>query len=73
VAELHEKLKELTLTSGEDGAGEEEEEVSGEGIWLGRVEPRHVEAIIEEVILKGKVFKELYRGGLPSKFATLQF
>ena len=80
VAALHEKLKELTLTNVENPedaeprlAGEEGEEISGEGIWLGRVEPKHVEAIIEEVILKGKVFKELYRGGLPSKFATLQF
>ena len=81
VAELHEKLKELTLTNVDnpedagtrlidEGRGEE---ICGEGIWLGRVEPKHVEAIIEEVILKGKVFKELYRGGLPSKFATLQF
>jgi hypothetical protein len=49
------------------------EDVQAEGIWLGRVEPKHVEAIIEEVILKGHIFKELYRGGLPSKYANLQF
>ena len=50
-----------------------EEDVQAEGIWLGRVEPKHVDAIIEQVILKGHIFKELYRGGLPSKFANLQF
>lgn len=79
VQELHSKLKELTLTTVEnpedaDRVPEEgEKEVQAEGIWLGRVEPKHVEAIIEEVILKGRVFKELYRGGIPSKFANLQF
>lgn len=56
-----------------EGGGARDAEVQAEGIWLGRVEPKHVEAIIEEVILKGRVFKELYRGGLPSKFASLQF
>ena len=77
VAELHEKLKKLTLTNVETAEDAETridgEEIAAEGIWLGRVEPKHVEAIIEEVILKGRVFKELYRGGLLSKFATLQF
>jgi len=80
VDQLHEKLKSLTLTNVEnpEDAGLTirdmiTDDVQAEGIWLGRVEPRHVEAIIEEVILKGKVFKELYRGGLPSKFANFQF
>jgi len=76
VTELHEKLKGLTLTNAEnpgDLVREESSDIAAEGIWLGRVEPKHVEAIIEEVILKGRVFKELYRGGLPSKYANLQF
>jgi (2Fe-2S) ferredoxin len=75
VSELHDKLRGLSVEDSEEtvvGDGGEEE-VSAEGIWLGRVEPKHVEAIIEEVILKGRVFKELYRGGLPSKYADLQF
>lgn len=77
---LHEKLKGLTLTNVENPEDADvvretvlEDDVFAEGIWLGRVEPKHVEAIIEEVILKGRVFKELYRGGLPSKYASLQF
>jgi hypothetical protein len=80
VDQLHEKLKSLTLTNAEnpEDAGTTiqqsiMDDVQAEGIWLGRVEPRHVEAIIEEVIIKGNVFKELYRGGLPSKYASLQF
>ncbi|KAG5356457.1 Altered inheritance of mitochondria protein 32 [Yarrowia sp. C11] len=34
---------------------------TGESVWLARVGPEHVCAIIEEVILKGKVFPELVR------------
>jgi len=77
--ELHEKLKNVLLTNAENPEDADKvsetvkDDVQAEGIWLGRVEPKHVEAIIEEVILKGKVFKELYRGGLPSKYAGLDF
>ena len=80
--QLHEKLKGLSVAEKENQldmeAGvpvteEKEEDILAEGIWLGRVEPKHVEAIIDEVILKGKVFKDLYRGGLPSKYANLHF
>ena len=80
VEELQTKLKALTVTDTENPEDEElfgrndaESDVQAEGIWLGRVEPKHVEAIISEVILKGRVFKELYRGGLPSKYSSLQF
>ncbi len=38
--------------------------LAGAGIWYGRVEPRHVEGIIEETLLKGKVIQELFRGGM---------
>ncbi|KAG5354850.1 Altered inheritance of mitochondria protein 32 [Yarrowia sp. B02] len=34
---------------------------TGESIWLARVGPEHVCAIIDEVIVKGKVFPELVR------------
>src|SRR5438045_21198 len=61
VDQLREKLKGLVLTNVEnpehaDLATETvTEDVQAEGIWLGRVEPKHVEAIIEQVILKGRV------------------
>ncbi|KAK3325293.1 Sucrase/ferredoxin-like-domain-containing protein [Apodospora peruviana] len=34
------------------------------GIWYGRVEPKHVEGIVAETILKGNVIGELFRGGI---------
>jgi len=36
--------------------------LSGREIWYGRVEPRHVEGIVEQTILKGNVIQELLRG-----------
>ncbi|KAH0552948.1 hypothetical protein GP486_006854 [Trichoglossum hirsutum] len=38
--------------------------LAGKGIWYGRVEPRHVEGIIEETIVGGRVIGELFRGGV---------
>ncbi|KAK4657058.1 Altered inheritance of mitochondria protein 32 [Podospora pseudocomata] len=38
--------------------------LAGHGIWYGRVEPRHIEGIVEETILQGKVVEELFRGGI---------
>ena len=38
--------------------------LAGKGIWYGRVEPRHVEGIVAETLLNGKVIKELLRGGV---------
>jgi (2Fe-2S) ferredoxin len=42
----------------------EEHPLAGHGIWYGRVEPRHVEGVIEETVLKGRVIEELFRGGI---------
>ncbi|KIW29042.1 uncharacterized protein PV07_04888 [Cladophialophora immunda] len=36
----------------------------GMGIWYGRVEPKHVEGIIEQTVVGGKVIEELFRGGI---------
>ncbi|KAK3370182.1 Sucrase/ferredoxin-like-domain-containing protein [Podospora didyma] len=38
--------------------------LAGYGIWYGRVEPRHVEGIVAETILKGTVISELFRGAI---------
>jgi hypothetical protein len=38
--------------------------LSGKGIWYGRVEPWHVEGIIEQTIRRGVIIKELFRGGI---------
>lgn len=44
--------------------GGAEHALAGKGIWLGRVEPRHVEGIIRETILEGKVIEDMFRGGI---------
>lgn len=41
-----------------------EHPLGGCGIWYGRVEPRHVEGIVEETVLRGRVIEELFRGGI---------
>ncbi|RMZ80478.1 hypothetical protein DV737_g2995, partial [Chaetothyriales sp. CBS 132003] len=38
--------------------------LTGTGIWYGRVEPKHVQGIIEQTILRGKVIEDLFRGGI---------
>lgn len=38
--------------------------LAGHGVWYGRVEPRHVEGIISETILGGRVIQELFRGAI---------
>ncbi|KAG5960071.1 hypothetical protein E4U57_000305 [Claviceps arundinis] len=50
-----------------EGPGGEKHELAGCGIWYGRVEPKHVEGLIEETIVKGVVVKDLCRGILDSK------
>ncbi|KAK0727351.1 Sucrase/ferredoxin-like-domain-containing protein [Lasiosphaeria miniovina] len=45
-------------------AGGEAHPLAGHGIWYGRVEPRHVQGIVAETMLKGTVIKELFRGGI---------
>ncbi|ETN36615.1 uncharacterized protein HMPREF1541_08893 [Cyphellophora europaea CBS 101466] len=44
------------------GPSGKESPLAGKGVWYGRVEPRHVEGIINETILGGKVIRELCRG-----------
>lgn len=36
--------------------------LGGKSIWYGRVEPKHVEGIVEETILRGRIIEELLRG-----------
>jgi hypothetical protein len=38
--------------------------LGGKGIWYGRIEPKHVEGIVEETVLGGKVVKDHFRGGI---------
>ncbi|EXJ93556.1 hypothetical protein A1O1_01948 [Capronia coronata CBS 617.96] len=38
--------------------------LAGMGIWYGRVEPRHVQGIVEQTLMQGKVIQDLFRGGV---------
>ncbi|PNS14415.1 Actin patches distal protein 1 [Sphaceloma murrayae] len=38
--------------------------LAGKGVWYGRVEPGHVEGIVRETVLGGRVIRELFRGGV---------
>lgn len=39
-----------------------ESPLAGMGVWYGRVEPRHVEGIVRQTVLGGKVIQDLCRG-----------
>ena len=38
--------------------------LSGMGIWYGRVGPEHVEGVVSETLVRGRVVKDLLRGGI---------
>jgi (2Fe-2S) ferredoxin len=38
--------------------------LAGCGIWYGRVEPKHVEGIIQATVLDGTVIEDHFRGGI---------
>lgn len=57
------------LVVDEDGAPHP---LAGHGIWYGRVEPRHVEGIIEETIVNGNVVEDIFRGGIDSNRKLLR-
>ncbi|CEO58405.1 hypothetical protein PMG11_03134 [Penicillium brasilianum] len=38
--------------------------LAGMGIWYGRVEPKHVQGIVEETVLGGRVVTDHFRGGI---------
>ncbi|CAG7930770.1 unnamed protein product [Penicillium olsonii] len=46
------------------GGGTEPHPLAGKGIWYGRIEPKHVEGLVEETVLGGKVVTDHFRGGI---------
>ncbi|EEY14010.1 FMI1 protein [Verticillium alfalfae VaMs.102] len=46
--------------------------LAGKGIWYGRVEPRHVEGIVKETILGGRVIADMFRGGIDQQRKILR-
>lgn len=46
--------------------------LAGKGIWYGRIEPRHVEGIVQETVLGGRVVGDHFRGGIGRDGAVLR-
>ncbi|KAJ5966089.1 hypothetical protein N7481_012803 [Penicillium waksmanii] len=46
------------------GTSAEPHPLAGKGIWYGRIEPKHVQGLVEETILGGKVIADHFRGGI---------
>ena len=44
------------------GNSDEVSPLAGKGIWYGRVQPSHVEGILEETVQGGKIIQDLCRG-----------
>lgn len=45
-------------------ASGERHPLAGYGLWYGRVEPKHVEGIIHETLVQGRVIEDMFRGGI---------
>ncbi|OJJ43743.1 hypothetical protein ASPZODRAFT_102456 [Penicilliopsis zonata CBS 506.65] len=46
--------------------------LAGKGIWYGRIEPKHVDGLVQETILGGKVVADHFRGGISSNGEILR-
>lgn len=57
----------IYVPPGATTAGGEPHPLAGCGTWYGRVEPRHVEGIVEATVLQGRVIRELFRGAIGRK------
>ncbi|KAI1753245.1 Sucraseferredoxin-like protein [Xylaria castorea] len=38
--------------------------LAGHGVWYGRIEPKHVEGVIQETIIKGNIVTDHFRGAI---------
>ncbi|KAJ5166466.1 uncharacterized protein N7482_005247 [Penicillium canariense] len=54
----------MTVRGASAAAEAEPHPLAGKGIWYGRVEPKHVQGIVDETVLKGRVVKDHFRGGI---------
>ncbi|KAG5660699.1 hypothetical protein KAF25_003305 [Fusarium avenaceum] len=52
--------------------GNEKHPLAGHGIWYGRVDPKNVEGIVKETVLKGNVVADIFRGGIDAQHKMLR-
>ncbi|KAG6007209.1 hypothetical protein E4U21_006228 [Claviceps maximensis] len=62
----------IYIPPGYGGPGGEEHALAGCGIWYGRVEPKHVEGLVDETIVRGRVVEDMFRGGIDSNRKILR-
>lgn len=53
-------------------AGGGKHALAGCGIWYGRVEPKHVEGLVKETVLGGRVVEDMFRGGIDAQRRILR-
>ncbi|GLI79332.1 hypothetical protein PoHVEF18_007662 [Penicillium ochrochloron] len=54
----------MMVRSSGSGSGPTLHPLAGKGIWYGRVEPKHVQGIVDETVLGGRVVTDHFRGGI---------
>ncbi|PYH85498.1 Sucraseferredoxin-like protein [Aspergillus uvarum CBS 121591] len=57
---------------GEDASSVVPHPLAGKGIWYGRIEPKHVQGVVEETILGGRVLADHFRGGVDRESGILR-
>jgi hypothetical protein len=63
----------LPPSFGDDGGIKgEKHALAGKGIWYGRIEPRHVEGVVNETVLGGRVISDHFRGGIDERGGILR-
>ncbi|KAG5912897.1 hypothetical protein E4U42_001731 [Claviceps africana] len=62
----------IYLPPGHEGPEGEEHALAGCGIWYGRVEPRHVEGLVHETVVRGRVVEDMFRGGIDATRRVLR-
>ncbi|EHK41828.1 hypothetical protein TRIATDRAFT_250955 [Trichoderma atroviride IMI 206040] len=50
----------------------EKHALAGCGIWYGRVEPKHVEGLVRETVMEGRVVEDKFRGGIDAQRRILR-
>ena len=46
-------------------------ELSGAGVWYGRVGPEHIDGIVRETMVNGRIVGDLFRGGVTASGVDL--
>lgn len=50
----------------------EKHALAGCGVWYGRVEPKHVEGLVRETVMEGRVVEDKFRGGIDAQRRILR-